>query len=215
MSTASGAARARARALVPSVLSRPRLTIVPKVAARAPRIPFVILVVLVLVGGLVGLLLVNTTLQRGAYDLQELRGRSAALERQQDALELEVADLRQPQRVAQAALGLGMVSNKAPAFLDLEDGSVSGATTPAKATDAPKIGVQPEHLETRLPKAMPAAAGAGATESTGLVHVPKPRSERGSGAGSGAAQEDRSGDTPTGSTPEDAGQATNNSGNSG
>ena len=66
MSTFLGQARARALRPV-AALPRPRLTIVPRVAARAPRVPFVLLVVTILISGLVGLLLLNTSLQRGAY----------------------------------------------------------------------------------------------------------------------------------------------------
>ena len=55
MSTLSNPVRSRWP--LPTRLPRPRLTIVPKVASRAPRVPFVILVVLVLGGGLIGLLL--------------------------------------------------------------------------------------------------------------------------------------------------------------
>jgi hypothetical protein len=213
MSTASGSTRARS--LVPSVIARPRLTIVPKVAAKAPRVPFVILVVLVMGLGLVGLLLVNTALQRGAYDLQELRSRSDELARTQQALELQVADLRQPQRVAKAALGLGMVGNPAPAFLHLEDGSITGKSTPAKASDSPVIGLHAARLPGQIPKLMPALAGAGASASTGVTHVPQEHPRGGPRVQEQGTRQDRSTDTRAGSRPQEAQRVTNNSSNSG
>ena len=66
--------QARARALRPvAALPRPRLTVVPRAASRAPRVPFVVLVVTLLAVGLVGLLLLNTSLERGAYTAGALR----------------------------------------------------------------------------------------------------------------------------------------------
>ena len=57
-------------------LPRPRLTIVPKVALARPADPVRRLVVVtVLVAGLVGLLLLNTSLQRGAYAVTDLQRR--------------------------------------------------------------------------------------------------------------------------------------------
>jgi hypothetical protein len=165
---------ARIRALLPSGLPRPRLTIVPRAAAdRAPRIPFVVLVVLVLGVGLVGLLLLNTALQRGAYELKDLKSQSAALQTRQQGLEVNVAGLRQPQSVARAALALGMVRNDAPAFLDLEAGQVKGSTTPARATDRPVIGSQPPEVRAvDTSKSRPPAAGQLASAAMPVVEVP-------------------------------------------
>jgi hypothetical protein len=192
----------RIRSLLPAGLPRPRLTIVPKVAARAPRVPFVILVVLVLGGGLIGLLLLNTSLQRGAYEITDLRGRSAALAAQEQSLRMAVSDLRQPHRVARAALALGMVRSDNPAFLDLATGVVTGSAVPADKTDTPRIGLRPGLASSqRAEKAMPLPAGSAAGEATGFVHVPKVRS----------STPDR--DTAVSSTAHQAGQDTNNSSN--
>ena len=111
---------ARARTLRPGGgLPRPRLTIVPKVAVRAPRIPFALMVVTVLAAGLIGLLVLNTSLQRGAYAVTDLQDRSANLTLQQQNLENEVAALEAPQRISERAVRLGMVAGDSPAFLSL------------------------------------------------------------------------------------------------
>lgn len=192
---------ARSRWSLPVGLPRPGLTIVPKVAARAPRVPFVILVVLVLGGGLIGLLLLNTSLQRGAYEITDLRARSAALSARQQSLQIAVDDLRQPHRVAKAALALGMVRNDSPAFLDLATGAATGSLTPADKADTPLIGLRAgRHGGAGVDKAVPPPAGAAAGESTGVTRVPKAPTGPG-------------GDTAPRSTDQQAQQATNDSSN--
>ncbi len=132
--------QARVRTWLPTQgLPRPRLTIVPRPSAGAPRIPFVLLVVGLLAGGLIGLLILNTTMQRGAYTASDLRARSAALAVRQQNLEVQVAALQQPQRVAQAALRLGMVRNDNPAFLSLATGKIVGSPKAGDAADRPAM----------------------------------------------------------------------------
>ncbi|MEJ7630279.1 MAG: hypothetical protein WKF54_11875, partial [Nocardioidaceae bacterium] len=111
-------------------LPRPRLTVVPRVASRAPRLPFLLVVVAVLAAGLVGLLLLNTSMERGAYQVTALRHESAALTVEQQSLQLQVAALQDPQEVAERALRLGMVSNPSPAFLSLATGEIGGRSAP-------------------------------------------------------------------------------------
>ncbi len=132
MSSLLDQARAAVRRPVESP-ARPRLTIVPRVAARAPRIPFVVLVVAVLSVGLVGLLLLNTSLERGAYGVTALQSHADGLAIQQQQLERQVSDLSQPQRVARRAVELGMVQDLTPAFLDLTTGKVLGHAKPGVA----------------------------------------------------------------------------------
>ena len=50
----------RVSGLAEAALDRARLTVVPRTGARAARMPFVTLVVVVLLGGVVGLLCFNT-----------------------------------------------------------------------------------------------------------------------------------------------------------
>ncbi len=130
----------RGRTLLPTkALPRPRLTIVPKVAARAPRIPFALLVVSVLAAGLVGLLLLNTALQRGAYTVTALQQTSADLSLRQQNLQTEVAALEAPQRISQRAVRLGMVASDSPAFLSLKTGQVIGVPKAGTRAQRPAI----------------------------------------------------------------------------
>ncbi len=134
--------QARARTLRPTAgLPRPRLTIVPKVAVRAPRIPFALLVVTVLAAGLIGLLLLNTALQRGAYAVTALQQTSSDLSLRQQNLQTEVAALEAPQRISQRAIRLGMVAGDSPAFLSLKTGKVIGVPQAGTRAQRPAIGL--------------------------------------------------------------------------
>jgi hypothetical protein len=166
--------QARARALRPVQVSRPGLTVVPKAATRMPRIPFVLLVVIVLGVGLVGLLVLNTSLERGAYTAGALRTEAAALTQRQQALEMQVAALQTPIRVAQVAERLGMVQGDVPTFLALPSGKILGdrsAIGPGAKVDLTAISTASQHKRGKL-VAIP--AGGRNTVSSGDIVVHKP-----------------------------------------
>ena len=173
MSTFLGQARARALRPVSS-LPRPRLTIVPKVASRAPRVPFVALVVTLLLGGLVGLLLLNTSLQRGAYVTNDLQRQSDELTVTQERLEQEIAALGASQRVAQKAQHLGMVPNDSPVFLSLADSRVIGK--PVAGVAGKKANIRSDNVKAleRTGKLAVPLAAAGASETSGPIEVAMP-----------------------------------------
>lgn len=112
------------------------LRLVPTGRTSAPRAPFITLVVLLLAGGLLGLLALNTALAQGSFRLYALTTEGKELADREQVLEREVETLRTPRNLAQKARELGMVQSGAPAFLRLPDGTVLGAEVPAPA-DAP------------------------------------------------------------------------------
>ncbi|MFD2080251.1 hypothetical protein SAMN05421678_110168 [Actinopolymorpha cephalotaxi] len=116
---------------------RPRLRVVPKPEPQQSRAPFVILVVAILGAGLLGLLLLNTTVQQGSFTIHDLSRRTTLLEDRQAALEQQVAVMRAPEHLAGQAERLGMVPNTNPVFLRLRDGAVLGDAVPAKARQTP------------------------------------------------------------------------------
>lgn len=177
MSTFLASARARARRPVTS-LPRPRLTVVPKVAGRAPRVPFVILVVGLIVSGLVGLLVLNTSLQRGAYVTTDLEGKRADLVVAKQQLQLDIAELSASQRVAQEAQRLGMVPNDSPVFLALATGSVIGKARPGDASKQADIRTTSTPARARTGKVASDDPVAGATLTTGPVEVAEPKPDR-------------------------------------
>ena len=98
----------------------------PASRQHAPRAPFVITVLLLLLGGLGGLLLLNTLLAQGSFTVQDLDLRVAALKDTEQALQQKVATLAAPARLAKRAGGLGMVPAPNPAFIRMSDGRILG-----------------------------------------------------------------------------------------
>jgi len=102
-----------------------------------PRAPFVILVIALIGTGLVGLLLLNTSMQQGAFEVSRLQQSNAALAERQGQLERTASKLESPTVVTRKAAALGMVADPNPVFLRLSDGKILGKPTPAKAPPAP------------------------------------------------------------------------------
>ncbi len=170
-------------------LPRPRLTVVPRAVSRAPRLPFMLLVVVVLATGLVGLLLLNTSMERGTYQVTALRQQSAELAIEQQALQLKVAALQDPQEVAQKALALGMVQNVSPAFVTLGSGRVIGHSWAGQAGNQADIGAKVGPSVDRLAKISPVFAGEGNNAgTTGVIQGTAPPTK----AGDTAAKSPRS-----------------------
>jgi cell division protein FtsB len=117
----------------PAKRSEPKLRVVYGAPFRPPRLPFVIFVLSLLAAGLVGLLLLNTELQGGTFDVTRLNNQADQLRDQQEQLEKQVRTLESPQNVADRALRMGMVPNPNPVFLRLSDGRVLGVPAEGKA----------------------------------------------------------------------------------
>lgn len=122
----TAALRQRAPRLAEAAVERARLTVVPRARTRAARVPFVSLVTLLLLGGVVGLLLFNTSMQQSSFTATSLEQRATLLSARQESLGMQLENLRDPQVVARKAQQLGMRVPAAPLFLDLADGSVEG-----------------------------------------------------------------------------------------
>ncbi|GAA4366501.1 hypothetical protein [Nocardioides caricicola] len=136
--------RSRVPRIAEEAFERARLTVVPRRRTRAARMPFVALVSMVLVGGVVGLLLFNTSMQQASFAATALEGQSTTLAARQQMLEMELDRLRDPQRIAGAAQRLGMVQACAPAFIKLGSGEVVGEPCPAVASPFPIWPAEPK-----------------------------------------------------------------------
>lgn len=134
----TGASTRRAPRLWEAATERARLTVVPAGRTRVPRTRFVVVVMLVLVTGVVGLLMFNTSLQQASFTTTALEDKAERLAARQQTLTMQIEDLRNPQQVALRARRLGMVAS-APVFLRLSDGAVLGEPTPARPEDAMQI----------------------------------------------------------------------------
>ncbi len=143
-------ARSRMPRIAEAAVERARLTVVPRRVGRAPRVPFVALVSLLLVGGVAGLLLFNTSMQQASFRATALEQQAQILAAEEQSLQMELETLRDPQRVASEARALGMVPPANPAFLRLSDGKVLGESTPA----VPEDGIRVAPLPAPKPKAL-------------------------------------------------------------
>jgi hypothetical protein len=131
--SASSLAGSPGRRLVPAPLRAPSLRLVPSPGPRAPRAAFVALVLVLLAGGLVGLLVLTTTMQQRAFALFDVQNEIATLREERQLLVAELAQRESPAALARSARLLGMVPNDTPAFLDLGTGRIRGELVPAPA----------------------------------------------------------------------------------
>lgn len=197
MSTPAQQVRTRVPRIAGAAVRRARLSVVPRRQATAARVPFITLVTLLLVGGVVGLLLFNTSMQQAAFAATKLERQATVLTAREQTLQQELEDLRDPQRVARAAVRQGMVPARNAAFLRLPDGQVLGSPTVATAADGLRIDALPQRrtgtllrqrrvvelppsallpaMETRSDTAAGSPAGAGLAGRNGV------RSERAGG----------------------------------
>jgi hypothetical protein len=187
-------ARTRVPRFAEAAVERARLTVVPPRTmgrTQAARTPFAVLVIAILAGGVVGLLMFNTSMQQTSFKATALQDRVNVLTAKEQSLALELDELRDPQHLAVSAKELGMVAPSQPAFVRLADGRVLGNPTPATVGDT--VRVNP------LPSKKPAAL----KRKTVIVKVPAattPSSTSGT-TSAGAATSATSGtDTPGTST---------------
>jgi hypothetical protein len=130
MSSPAVQVRSRVPRIASAAVEKARLSVVPRARTRAPKVPFVTLVSLVLIGGVVGLLLFNTSMQQSSFAATSLEEQATNLAAREQTLQMEIEDLRNPQHVATQAQEMGMVVPAAPTFLGL-DGTVRGEKVPA------------------------------------------------------------------------------------
>jgi hypothetical protein len=95
----------------------------------------VLLVVLLLGGGLIGLLVLNSALSEGSFKLTDLQKDTKSLTDEQQALQRDIDAYSAPDALVRRARELGMVPGGDPAFLD-PDGTVKGVPSPASADQA-------------------------------------------------------------------------------
>lgn len=147
--------------------------LMPSGPSTAARTPFVLLVVLLLTGGLISLLLLNSALNEGSFRLSKLKRETTELTDEQQALQRDVDGYAEPDALERRARELGMVPGGSPAFLD-PDGRVRGVPERADAQPVPTVAPEPEASAAEpaspTPSAPPAAsvppAASSATPST-------------------------------------------------
>ena len=113
---------------------RAPVPVAPPAPVSLPRPAFLVLIVAIVVGGVLGVLLLNTKINENAFRLDDLRARQAALDLQEQQLAQALAEKEAPGNLAAAARRLGLVPAGTPAFIRLPDGRVVGVPKPAGGT---------------------------------------------------------------------------------
>ncbi|CAN5336829.1 hypothetical protein BH18ACT9_BH18ACT9_11840 [soil metagenome] len=180
MSALVNQARSRVPRIAEAAVDRARLSVVPRRVDRAPRVPFMMLVSLLLIAGVAGLLTFNTSMQQASFTATALEQQAGVLSAREQSLQMDLERLRDPQRLAVEARSMGMVPPSNPVFLRLPDGQVLGYPKPALPVDALRVvdlpAVKPKNLRPE-PVIKPARRGADAqqhSERTG--NLPADRS---------------------------------------
>ena len=88
------------------------------------RTPFIVFVTALLGGGLICLLVINTILATGSYQISSLQQAQAARAQQVQALKQQVAEDSAPSMIAKRARELGMVVPPLTRFLNLKSGRI-------------------------------------------------------------------------------------------
>jgi hypothetical protein len=105
-------------------------------AAQGPqKLPFIVLLIVLLAGALVCILVISTTLAEGSFRISTLRQADNALARQQEQLQQQVASEQAPAMIAQRAEQLGMRPPGVLRFINLRPGRIA-TTSPAGAEHA-------------------------------------------------------------------------------
>lgn len=109
----------------------PRLKVAPPRPVAVPRAPFVATILVLVVGGVLGILVVNTKINENAFRLDNLQNQQQVLDVQQQKLEREIAENATPGNLTARAKQLGLVESGQPAYIRLPDGQVIGIPQPA------------------------------------------------------------------------------------
>lgn len=115
------------------------LRAVAQPAARLARFPYLLVLIGIFGIGMVGLLMLNTTLQSQALQSRTLNRQATELAYAQADLENQLDALAAPQELARRASALGMRPNPFPAFLVLPSGKVVGEPIPVSGDELPAL----------------------------------------------------------------------------
>lgn len=115
---------------------------------RLSSLPFILMVALFMAFGMVGLLVLNTSLQDQAFEVRKQQRIASELGYQLAALEAQATDARSATQLAIRASGLGMRPNPYPIYLTLPDGRIVGDPTAVTGGELPEVRYRtPEQLQ--------------------------------------------------------------------
>ncbi len=138
----------------------PRLRVVAAPAQTRSLAGLVVVCATVLAAAMVGLLLLNVTLEQGAYELRQQQKAATRLTETRDALAEQLRTKSAPDALARQADKLGMVPGSGVAFLQTGNAAVIGQAAPARG------------VSTAAPTATPPVAPQAVAPSTGVRPSP-------------------------------------------
>ncbi|MET9608356.1 septum formation initiator family protein [Streptomyces sp. NPDC006512] len=140
---------------------------------QAARMPFVLLVVALLGGGLISLLLLNSALNEGSFQLSNLKKETTALTDEEQALQRDVDGYSAPDALQRRAHELGLVPGGSPVFIG-PDGKVAGTVSTAEAPPppSPPPSAQVPPVQNPAPSGAPASPGQAPAPSGGPAPAP-------------------------------------------
>ena len=100
-----------------------RLRVAPPAPVAAPRAPFVALVLVLVLAGVVGILVLNTKIAENAFVLDDLHRKQSSLDRDEQRLKSDIAKQESPAYLATRASQFGLGRTTSPASLLLPDGT--------------------------------------------------------------------------------------------
>jgi hypothetical protein len=126
--------------------------------------PFVLLVLALLGGGLICLLVINTTLGAASFRISQLQKTSARLSTQEQGLQEQVAVERAPAEIARQAYQLGMRVQTTTHILDL--GTHQTDVVPGQAGVDANLGASPAASPSPSTSPSPGTSASPATSAT-------------------------------------------------
>ena len=151
----------------------PRLIVLAGRKGRPSLLPFVAVVLVLLGLGLVGLLMLNTALNKGAFSLRQENREATELTQQDQQYQQDLSRLSEPGALASRAQQLGLVPDGNPAFLDPRSGAVLGAPTPAP-TPTPVPATAAGEVAAVVPNTPPPSGTATASTPGSATPTPTP-----------------------------------------
>ena len=156
---------------------RASLTTVPSGPAVLGRTPFLVILATFLVAGMVGVLLLNTTLQSRAFEVRKLQRQANEVSYLRADLESKARHLATNEELARRATEIGMVPNPYPVYVVLPSGEVRGVPKPVQGNEMPLVNDK-----------SPAEVAAARQAAVSPAPVPEPVAPAEPGDGVAAAQ---------------------------
>ncbi|HHV22605.1 MAG TPA: hypothetical protein GXZ30_13915 [Propionibacterium sp.] len=123
------------------------LRLVPAPRPRLARLPFLTILLTIVGAGMVGLLLLNTSLQNQAFQASQLRREAAEMSYAVGELEQLLTEAESTRELSRRATALGMRPNRDIAFVEVPTGVISGEPRASDGLYLPSsLSLSPEEI---------------------------------------------------------------------